>query len=50
MAADIWDRQPELKPSAMAAIAERRFGDAEALAATGSNARANGVAYEELLK
>lgn len=29
----------------MAAVAERRFGDAEALSRTGENARANGVAY-----
>ena len=29
----------------MAGIAERRFDDAEALARTGENARANGVAY-----
>jgi hypothetical protein len=29
----------------MAAVAERRFGDAEALSETNENARANGVAY-----
>lgn len=29
----------------MAAVAERRFGDAEALSQTSDNARANGVAY-----
>ena len=29
----------------MASVAERRFGDAEALSRTGENARANGVAY-----
>jgi hypothetical protein len=34
-----------LAPSAMATVADRRFADAEALVATGSNARANGAIY-----
>lgn len=34
-----------IRPSQMAAVAERRFGDAVALAETGSNARANGAQY-----
>jgi hypothetical protein len=41
----IFDKQSELKPSAMATVAERRFDDAEALRKTDENARANGVAY-----
>ena len=41
----IFDKQTELKPSAMATVAERRFNDAEALRETEENARANGVAY-----
>jgi hypothetical protein len=41
----IFSRQTNLRPSTMAAVAERRFGDAEALEKTGENARANGVAY-----
>lgn len=34
-----------LTPSTMSSVAERRFGDAEALRDTGLNARANGVVY-----
>jgi len=45
MRSRIFDKEPQLKPSAMAAVAERRFGDAEPLSRTGENARANGVAY-----
>lgn len=45
MADSIFDKPASLKPSSMATVADRRFGDAEALAATGANARANGVAY-----
>ena len=41
----IFAKQIELKPSAMATVAERRFSDAEALCSTGSNQRANGAAY-----
>jgi hypothetical protein len=33
------------KPTAMATVAERRFGDSEALCRTGDNARANGAVY-----
>lgn len=40
-----FDRQGRPKPSAMATVAERRFGDAEALCGTGDNARANGAVY-----
>ncbi len=45
MASSIFDKQPVLKPSQMATVAERRFDDASALADTAQNARANGVAY-----
>jgi hypothetical protein len=45
MAASIYDKLPELKPSAMATVADRRFEDAVALCETGQNARANGAAY-----
>jgi hypothetical protein len=41
----IFEKGELLRPSAMATVAERRFDDAEALAKTGENARANGVAY-----
>ncbi len=41
----VFDKQNQLKPSAMATVAERRFADAEALAATKQNSRANGCAY-----
>ena len=45
MASGIFERQANLKPSAMKTAAERRFGDAEVLRNTQDNARANGVAY-----
>lgn len=45
MASEIFKKEPTLKPSTMAAVAERRFDDAEALCDTGENARANGAAY-----
>ena len=45
MAADIFSKRPELKPAAMATVAERRFEDAKALCDTGKNSRANGAAY-----
>jgi hypothetical protein len=38
-------RTPIPKPSQMRAVAERRFGDASALCATGNNERANGALY-----
>src|SRR4051812_35893 len=41
----VFDKQSQLKPSAMATVAERRFADAEALAATRQNSHANGCAY-----
>jgi hypothetical protein len=41
----IFDSQVELRPKAMATVAERRFDDAQALRDTDENARANGVAY-----
>jgi hypothetical protein len=43
--ASIFDKQAQLKPSAMATVAERRFDDAMALCDTKENARANGAAY-----
>jgi len=45
MASRIFERQTELRPSAMITVAQRRFEDAESLRQTGQNARANGVAY-----
>jgi hypothetical protein len=45
MPSGIFDKESQLRPSAMATVAERRFGDAEALSQTQDNARANGVAY-----
>jgi hypothetical protein len=45
MAASIFDKPGELRPSTMRTVAERRFGDAEALRKTQDNAPANGVAY-----
>ena len=45
MASGIFIKEPKLKPSAMAGVAERRFNDAVALCDTGENARANGAAY-----
>jgi hypothetical protein len=41
----IFKKQSQLRPSAMATVAQRRFDDAESLRNTGQNARANGVAY-----
>ena len=34
-----------LRPTQLRTVANRRFGDAEALRETGQNARANGVMY-----
>jgi hypothetical protein len=45
MAKSIFDKQFQLKPSAMATVADRRFDDAVVLCKTGQNARANGAAY-----
>jgi hypothetical protein len=45
MASRIFEKQKELRPSAMITVAQRRFEDAESLYETGQNARANGVAY-----
>jgi hypothetical protein len=45
MSSGIFAKEPRLRPSAMATVAERRFADAEALSDTNENARANGVAY-----
>lgn len=45
MKTSIFDKQSTAKPSAMRTVAERRYGDAEALRKTGENERANGVAY-----
>ena len=45
MTDSIFDKPTHLKPSSMATVADRRFGDAKALAETRVNARANGVAY-----
>jgi len=42
---NIFEKHGDLRPSAMATVAERRFDDAEALKNTHQNARANGVAY-----
>ena len=41
----IYDKLGRVEPSQMWAVAQRRFGDAEALVATGDNARANGAQY-----
>lgn len=43
--ADIFAKNLSAKPTQPAAVAERRFGDAEALCKTGENARANGAMY-----
>lgn len=40
----IYERSP-LTPASLRTVAERRFGDADALRKTGDNARANGVYY-----
>jgi hypothetical protein len=45
VASEIFKKEPAFKPSTMAAVAERRFDDAQALCDTGENARANGAAY-----
>jgi len=45
VATDIYSKQPDLTPSQMRTVAERRFDDAQALCATGENARANGAQY-----
>ena len=45
MGRSIFEKSAQLKPGALAIVAERRFGDAEALADTKENVRANGVAY-----
>jgi hypothetical protein len=45
MAGDIFEKQGALRPSQLAAVADRRFGDAQALCDTGQNARANGAQY-----
>lgn len=38
-------RKRQLNPSQLRTVAERRFGDADALRQTGKNARANGAMY-----
>lgn len=43
--ASIFDKAHDITPSRLAAVAERRFGDATALCDTGENARANGAQY-----
>jgi hypothetical protein len=43
--ASIFDKPALLRPATMRAVAQRRFEDAETLAETKSNARANGVIY-----
>jgi hypothetical protein len=45
MASSIYHKQLQLRPSAMATVADRRFDDAVALCDTNQNARANGAAY-----
>ena len=45
MASKIFEKVPQLKPAAMATVAERRFDDAAALVETDENSRANGAAY-----
>lgn len=45
MAKSIFTRNARVRPGQMIAVAERRFGDAEALCRTGANARANGAQY-----
>jgi hypothetical protein len=45
MASSIYHKAGQLKPSAMATVADRRFDDAVALCDTKQNARANGAAY-----
>lgn len=45
MPGGIFDKPGMLRSATMATVAERRFSDAQALAKSGSNARANGVAY-----
>ncbi len=45
MRTSIFTRMSILKPATMRTVAERRYGDAEALRETKINARANGVAY-----
>jgi len=45
VAGNVFDKQPVLKPSTMATVAERRYADAKALIDTGKNAHANGAAY-----
>lgn len=41
----MFEKSARLTPSTMHSVAEKRFGDAEALRDTASNARANGVVY-----
>ena len=45
MASEVFAKQRGIGPSQFAAVAERRYGDAQALSATGDNARANGAQY-----
>src|SRR5438132_14293983 len=45
MASEIFQKQLQLKPTAMHTVAKRRFDDAQALCKTRDNARGNGVAY-----
>jgi len=45
MGRSIFEKVGSISPAAMATVAERRFGDAKALADTNDNARANGVLY-----
>lgn len=45
MRTSIFEKQPVSRPGQLAAVAERRFADAQALCDTGENARANGVQY-----
>jgi hypothetical protein len=42
---NIFERQNDLRPSQLTAVAERRFEDAQALCDTNLNARANGTQY-----
>lgn len=43
--ASVFDRQSNVSPSQMRAVADRRFDDAQALGATRLNKHANGVMY-----
>src|SRR4051794_33268950 len=45
MPSSVYTKRQEIRPAQLRAVADGRFDDAQALASTGDNARANGTQY-----